>query len=139
MDTKRQAVIESIEEALSHGDSTAARAILKANMDLFCPQHPAPTRLLLRLINDLHDAEMWSESVPLMEQLIHQTPTPQPSVQLKLAKILYQTCNQPQEALAVLESMPRTLPSAQAKLRDQLTHLLKKAASERAVGNSSTK
>lgn len=80
---------------------------------------------LIAVVHAMHHEAMWSESVPLMVQLLPRCPDREVSIRLKMAQILIQKDKRPQQAIAVLNHLTVDLPEKQAALKRQLINLAK--------------
>jgi hypothetical protein len=80
---------------------------------------------VLRLITAFHEQQQWSQSIPPMVEYLRRGGQREVQVRLKLAQILLQYENRPQQALAVLKKVE--ISSMTEKQRDVFERLQAKA------------
>jgi membrane associated rhomboid family serine protease len=132
-EVNRSATLVALRAALREKHTKAAFAIFKKVAGDDGSGWELPEAELLALIAALHQEKMWSESVPLMVQILGRFPDRGIAARLKLAQILVQAEQLPQQALAVLAKLPDDLPPEAQKRRQQIAQLAKKEIDEGAV------
>jgi hypothetical protein len=130
---------ESEEPHVAAEEQSAALVLLRSHLDEGRPQvayavfrntagedgrgWEPPQKELLALIRGMHHEKMWSQSIPLLLQVLRRFPDSSAAVRLKLAQILVQTEHRPKQALAVLSRLPSDLSPAHQQRRAQIEQL----------------
>ncbi|MFP6666742.1 MAG: rhomboid family intramembrane serine protease [Pirellulales bacterium] len=125
--------LASLRAALRENQTKTALALFKKAGSSDPTGWELPEAELLALTATLHREEMWSESVPLLVQILRRFPERSVPTRLKLAHILVQAKQLPKQAIAVLEKLPENLPAELQERRQQIAELANKEIAEGTV------
>ena len=87
---------------LDSGEAKAALVVYQKQAGADGSGWQLPEKELVALVTLLHKAELWSESIPPLLQLIRLAPARSTAARLRLAQILLQAEQRPKQSLAVL-------------------------------------
>ena len=82
---------------------------------------------LVALVKIMHQAKMWSESVPVMVKLIRRCPDQANPIRLKLAQVMLQVEDRPRQAIQVLGDMRGAMTEKTVRQRKSIAAKAKQA------------
>jgi membrane associated rhomboid family serine protease len=132
-EAERATALELLRTHLKDGHPEVAYAVFQKTVGASGNPWPLPQAELLALVNFLHQQKKWSESLPLMVDMLKRFSEQTAPARLKLAQILVQVEERPKQALAVLAKLPEQLPPQLDGRRRQIQALAEAAIEDGAV------
>ncbi len=133
IEEERQAALKLLREHLREGRPKVALAIYQKMVGNDGSPWELPEAETMALINGLHREQLWSDSIPLLVQVLKRFSDRAVPARLMLAQILVQAEERPNQALAVLAKLPDQLPPQLAQRRRQIEKLAQAAIDDGAV------